>query len=149
MHSSSFSLFLLVCVCSLAPLVFLIMAPKVGKFVPFKNPISRHAFAYSTPPYIRFCDSNSQKDFDENFSSQAIHFECHVILSDFLGTMLPESFRSSGWESLCGRLVTCLNVFIQELYSNICVIDTSIPQFSAQFRCTHIIVIPELISEVL
>ena len=40
-------------------------------------------------------------------------------------------------------------MFIQEFYLNIHAIDTSIPQFTTVFRGTHIIVTPELISEVL
>jgi len=40
-------------------------------------------------------------------------------------------------------------MFIQEFYSNIHGIDTSIPRFATTFRGTHIIVTPNLISEVL
>ena len=40
-------------------------------------------------------------------------------------------------------------MFIQEFYSNIHNIDTSMPQFVSTFRGTHIVVTPDLISEVL
>jgi len=40
-------------------------------------------------------------------------------------------------------------MFIQEFYSNMHAIDTSIPWFTTIFCGTHIIVIPELIFEVL
>ena len=40
-------------------------------------------------------------------------------------------------------------MFIQEFYSNIHGIDTSVPCFATTFQGTHIIVTPDLISEVL
>ena len=40
-------------------------------------------------------------------------------------------------------------MFIQEFYSNIHGIDTSVPCFATTFRGTHIVVTPDLISEVL
>ena len=40
-------------------------------------------------------------------------------------------------------------MFIQELYSNIHGIDTSIPWFAMTFRVKRIVVTPDLISEVL
>ena len=40
-------------------------------------------------------------------------------------------------------------VFIQEFYSNMHAIDTSVPQFAMTFRGTRIVVTPDLISEVL
>ena len=97
----------------------------------------------------RFRDSKSQKDFDENFSDKAIHLERHVILSDFLDIPLPRAFSSWGWESLCEKPSRCLSMFIQEFYSNIHAIDTSVPQFNTIFRGTRIVVTPELIFEVL
>jgi len=39
-------------------------------------------------------------------------------------------------------------MFIQEFYSNIHAIDTFVPQFTTVFRGTHIVVTPELISNV-
>lgn len=44
MHCSSVSLFSSMCVCFSPFLSFCTMAPKVRKFVSFKNPISRRAF---------------------------------------------------------------------------------------------------------
>ena len=78
-----------------------------------------------------------------------IHSKCHVILSDFSDTLLPNLFRTWGWEFLCERPVKCPSVFIQEFYFNIHTIDTSIPQFTTIFWGTRIIVILKLISEVL
>ena len=43
----------------------------------------------------------------------------------------------------------CPVVFIQEFYSNIHDICTSMPQFVSTFRGTRIVVTPDLISEVL
>ena len=40
-------------------------------------------------------------------------------------------------------------MFIQEFYSNMHTIDTSVPQFATTFRGSHIVVTPDLISEVL
>ena len=40
-------------------------------------------------------------------------------------------------------------MLIQEFYSNMHDIDTFVPQFAMTFRGTHIIVTPDLISEVL
>ena len=75
------------------------MAPK--KFVPSKDPITRHGSSSSSSsslPFIlgrdRFHDSKSQKDFDENFSDRVIHSQYHVILFDFLDTPLPRAFSS-------------------------------------------------------
>ena len=67
------------------------MAPKKSR--PSKNPISHHGSSYSSslpslPTRDRFCDSKSQKNFDENFSDRAIHSEQRVILSDFPNTPL-------------------------------------------------------------
>ena len=68
--------------------------------------------------------------------------ECQVILSDFFDTDLPTVIYSRGWESLCG-------VIIQEFYSNMHGIDTSIPHFFSHIRGTCIVVTPEIVSEVL
>ena len=43
----------------------------------------------------------------------------------------------------------CPVMFIQEFYSNIHDIDTSVPQFVSTFRGTRIVVTPDLIFEVL
>ena len=97
----------------------------------------------------RFHDSESQKDFDENFSDEAIHLERHVILSDFPDIPLHRAFSSWDWESLCEKPSRCPGMFIQEFYSNIHAIDTSIPQFNTIFRGARIVVTLELIFKVL
>ena len=51
--------------------------------------------------------------------------------------------------SLCGVLVTCPSVIIQEFYSNMHGINTSVPHFFSRVRGTHIIVTPEIVSKVL
>ena len=66
-----------------------------------------------------------------------------------LFTMVPGSFRSRGWEFLCERPITYPSVFIQEFFSNIHTIDTSVPHFTTLVRGTRIIVTSKLTSEVL
>ena len=87
--------------------------------------------------------------FFENFCRRGIHLECHVILSDFSDTNLPTVIHSMGWESLYDILVTCPSVIIQEFYSNMHGIDTSIPHFFSRVRGTRIIVTSEIVSKVL
>ena len=70
-------------------------------------------------------------------------------MSNFPDTPLPGGFRFQGWASLCEIPKRCPNMFIQEFYSNMHAIDTSIPRFTTIFRGTHIIVTLEFISEVL
>ena len=84
-----------------------------------------------------------------NFQKCGIHLECHVVLSDFSNTPLSLVIRTRGWESLCEIPLRCPVMFIQEFYSNIHGIDTFVPRFAMTFRGTHIIVTPNLISEVL
>ena len=68
-------------------------------------------------------------------------------MSDFLDTALPTV--SQGWASLCEIPKRCLDVFIQEFYSNMHANVTSMPRFTMVFRGTHILVTPEFIFEVL
>ena len=76
------------------------MAPK--KSVPSKNPITHcgSSSSSSSLPSLfardRFCDPDSQKDFDANFSDRVIHSEHQVILSNFLDTPLPSAFTTRG-----------------------------------------------------
>ena len=63
--------------------------------------------------------------------------------------MLPAFIQNQGWESICEKAVCCPIVFIQEFYSNIHGINTSVPQFATWFRGTRIVVTSDLISEVL
>ena len=73
----------------------------------------------------------------------------HVILSNFSDTDLPTVIHSRGWESLCDIPVTCPSMIIQDFYSNMQGIDTSVPHFFSRVRGTHIVVTPEIVSEVL
>ena len=88
------------CFLYFLPYIFLTMATKVKKYVPYKIPIFRCASTSSSsisiPTHIRSCDLKSQTDFDENFSGLGIHAESQVILSNFSDTMLLGSFRSCG-----------------------------------------------------
>ena len=77
------------------------------------------------------------------------HLEHQVVLSDFFDTDLPTVIYNKGCESLCGIPVTCPSVTIQEFYSNMHGFDYFVPQFITHVRGTHIIVTPDLISEVL
>ena len=58
-------------------------------------------------------------------------------------------FGLQAGEFLLESPLRCPVVFIQEFYSNIHGIDTSIPRFATTFRGTCIVVIPDLIFEVL
>ena len=139
----SLSLFLAL-VCS--------MAPKC-KSTPFQNPLHSEASSSSLsnpiPSHVRFRDEKAQSDFSENFSRWGIHLERQVILSDFSNTNLPTVIYSRGWESLYGIPVTCPSVIIQEFYSNMHEIDTSVPYFFSRIWGMRIVVTPEIVSEVL
>ena len=106
----SLSFFLLVS-CSIAP---------KRKSTPSQNPLRSGAsssLSDSTPSHIRFRDDKAHKDFSKNFSRQGIHSERQVVLSNFSNTDLLTVIYNQGWESLCGILVTCPSVIIQEFYS--------------------------------
>jgi len=79
-------------------------------------------------------------------TSRPLALELQVILSDFSNTTLLDVIRTRGWESLCERLVHCP---IQEFYSNIRSIDTSVPQFTMRFKGTRIVVSLDLVAKVL
>ena len=126
------------------------MAPK-RKSTPTQNPLRSKASSYSdpTPSHIMFCDENARKDFSENFSQRGVHSKRRVILADFADTDLPAVIHSQGWESLCDMPITCPSVLIQEFYSNMHGIDSSIPLFHTHVRRTHIVVTPQLVADVL
>ena len=127
------------------------MAPK-RKSTPIQNPL--HSESSSSDPsvpslHVQFCDKKAYQDFSENFSKCDIHPKHHVILSNFADTSLPDVIHTWGWESLCKIPLRCPTVFIQEFYSNMHGIDTSVPKFVTTFWGTHIVVTPDLISEIL
>ena len=126
------------------------MAPK-HKCTPSQNPLHSGASSFydPTPSYVRFCDDEVRKDFSENFCREGIHSEHHVILLDFSNIDLSTVIYSRGWESLCDIPVTCPFVIIQEFYSNMHGIDTSVPHFFSRVWGTCIVVTPEIVSEVL
>ena len=99
----------------------------------------------STPSHVQFCDDKARKDFSENFSIRGIHSECQVILLDFSDTDLPTVIYSRGWESLCGALVTCPSMIIQEFYSNMHRFDYSIRYFVTDVRGTRIVVTLDIV----
>ena len=72
-----------------------------------------------------------------------------MILSDFFDTPLSNVIHTQGWESFCEVPLRCPTVFIQEFYSNMHNIDTSVPQFVTTFRGTRILVTLDLIFEIL
>ena len=128
------------------------MAPKQRKSTPARNPPRGFGSSSSNPPIpsdIQFHDEKAKTDFFENFQNHGIHSKRLVILSDFSDITLPDVIRTQGWESLCEKLVCYLVVFIQEFYSNIHGIDTSMPQFATRFRGTRIVVTSDLVAEVL
>ena len=111
--------------------VSVLMAPK-RKSAPSQNLLRSWASSLSfdpTPSSIRFHDEDAQKDFSENFSRWGVHLERRVVLADFADTNLPDVIHSRGWESLCDVPITCPSVLIQEFYSNMHGIDSSIPLF--------------------
>ena len=71
------------------------------------------------------------------------------ILSDFSDTDLLTIINNRGWESLCGTLVTCPFVIIQEFYSNMHWINIFVPHFFSRIRGTRIVVTLEIVSKVL
>ena len=138
---------------SLSPFLFLsvscFMAP-IWKSTLSQNPLHYGASSsFDTTSHVRFRDDKARKDFSENFSWRGIHSERQVILSDFFDTDFSTVIYNWGWESLCGILVTCPSVIIQEFYSNLHGFDTSIPQFVTCVRGMRIVVTPNLIFEVL
>ena len=139
----------------LSPLLSLVyisalMEPKC-KSTPSRNPFRSGASSSfdPTPSSTQFCDEDARKDFLENFSRWGIHSECRVILADFADIDLLDVIHSWGWESLCDVLVTCPSVLIQEFYSNMHGLDSSVPLFHTRVWGTRIIVTPELVSNVL
>ena len=126
------------------------MAPK-RKFTSSRNPLRSGALSSSDPSlsFIWFRDEDARKDFSENFSRRDVHSERQVILSDFSDTDLPTIIHNRGWESLCDIPVTCLSMLIQEFYSNMHGLDSSIPIFHTRIQGTRIVVTPELVFDVL
>ena len=123
------------------------------KSTPSQNHLRSEASSCSspsdpTPFHVRFCDEKATSDFLENFSRAFIQ-NAKVIMLDFFNTDLPTVIHSKGWESLCGILVTCPFVIIQDFYSNMHGFDYSIPQFVTCVRGIRIVVTPDPISEVL
>ena len=102
-----------------------------------------------TPSSIWFRDKDARKDFLENFSRRGVHSERRVILADFADTDLPNVIYSRGWESLCDVLVTCPFVLIQEFYSNMHGLDSSVPLFHTCVQGTRNVVTPQLVLNVL
>ena len=68
---------------------------------------------------------------------------------DFTDTDLPNVIHSRGWESLCDVQVTCPSVLIQEFYSDMHGIDSSVPLFHTLVQGTHIVVTPQLVADML
>ena len=126
------------------------MAPK-RKSTLSRNLLRSRASSFSdpTPSHLRFRDENARKDFSKKFSRRGVHLECRVILVDFADTDLPTVIHSRGWESLCDVSVTCPFVLIQEFYSNMHGLDTSVPLFHTRVQGMRIVVTPDIVSEVL
>ena len=114
------------------------MAPKC-KSTSSRNPLHFGASSSSDP-------TPSSSD---AFSRRGVHSKRRVILADFTNTDLPNVIESRGWESLCDVPVTCPSVLIQEFYSKMCGLDSSVPLFHTQVQGTHIVITPELVSDVL
>ena len=102
-----------------------------------------------TPSSVRFHDEQTRKDFLENFFRRGVHLKHQVILSDFFDTNLPTIIHSRSWESLCDVPVTSPSMLIQEFYSNMHGLDSSIPLFITHVQGTRIVVTLDIVSEVL
>ena len=126
------------------------MAP-MHKSTLVRNPFhSRSSSPIDLPPlHVRFCNDKAHQDFSENFSKRGIHPEHHVILSDFADTTLVDVIHTWGWKSLCVIPLRCPIVIIQEFYSNMYGIDTSMPQFATHIRGTCIVVTSDLVFKIL
>ena len=126
------------------------MAPKC-KSTPAQNPLHFGASSSTdpSPSNVLFRDDDAFKAFLENFSRQGIHSERQVVLSDFADTDLPSVIHSRGWESLCDVPVICPLMLIQEFYSNMHMIDHSVPLFFTHIRGTRIPITPQLVTDVL
>ena len=72
-----------------------------------------------------------------------------MILSDFFNTPLPNVIHTRGWKSLCEIPLRCPIMFIQEFYSNMHGIDTSVAQFTMVFQGICIVVTSDLVFEIL
>ena len=106
-------------------------------------------YSNPTPFSIWFCDKKAKSDFFENFSRWGVHSECQVILLDFSDTYLPTVICSRGWDSLCDISVTCPSMLIQEFYSNMHGFDYLVPLLVTRVWGTHIVVTPDIVSDVL
>nr|POF06488.1 hypothetical protein CFP56_27900 [Quercus suber] len=126
------------------------MAPK-RKSAPSRNTLRSGASSSSdpTPSHIRFRDEDAQKDYSENFSRQGVHSERQVILADFAYTDLLDVIHSRAWNSLCDVPVTCPLMLVQEFYSNIHEIDSSVPLFHTRVRGSCFAVTLQLVANVL
>ena len=136
---------------SLLLLISCVMAPK-WKSVPSHNLFHSGTSTSSsdpTPSSVCFHDEKARKDFSKNFSRRGVHLERQVILSNIFNIDLPTIIHSRGWESLCDILVTCPSVLIQEFYFNMRGFDYSVPLFVTCVRGTHIVVTPDIVSNVL
>ena len=123
----------------------------ITKSTPSQNPFRSGASSssYPSPSHIWFRDEDARKDFSENFSQRGVHSKRRVILADFADTNLPEVIHSQGWESMCDVSVTCPSMLIQEFYSNMHGLDSSVPLFHTRVRGTRIVVTPQLVTDVL
>ena len=117
------------------------MAPK-RKSTLARNPLHSGASLSSdyAPISLRFHDDDAHKAFSKNFTRRGIYSERQIILADFADTDLPDVIHSRGWESLCDVSATCSLVLIQEFYSNMHMIDHSVPLFFIRVQGMPILV---------
>ena len=121
-----------------------VMTPKYKSTLSW-NPLHSEASSSSspfdpTPSHVHFRDEKAKSDFLENFSQRGIHLKRQVVLSNFSNTDLPTIIYNRGWESLCGALLTCPSVIVQEFYFNMRGFDYSIPQFVTRVRGIRMVV---------
>ena len=131
-----FSFFVLYCDCVLSLSLFLSLLDKLRMAPKRKSNLTQNPFFSGSSsssdllvPFLHvwFHDEKAHQDISENVSKCGIHLECHVILSDFFDSPLPDVIHTQGWESLCEIPLRCPIMFIQKFYSNMHGINTSVP----------------------
>ena len=157
-HVHAFIPFSFLSICSVVIVFCFFLSDRLRMAPKCKSNLTRNTFRSTSSSssdlpvpslHVRFRDEKDHQDFFENFSKRGVHPERHMILSDFAGTPLPDVIHTRGWESLCEIPLRSSIMFIQNFYSNMHGIDTSVPQFATGLQGTRIVVTLDLVFEIL